>query len=124
MPNFTPDHRRFTRIPFAAVVTVHAGAKKWQCELLDVSLKGMLASAPPDTTLTIGQPVTVELRLEGGGAGITAGAIVRHLEAGRAGFGLDHLDVDSATHLRRLIELNLADDTKLHRELAAMISAS
>jgi len=33
------------------------------------------------------------------------------------------IDVDSMTHLRRLIELNLGDPTLLERELKALVSA-
>lgn len=79
-------------------------------------------SLTPDRKLAIGDAVTVELRLDAGDAGIQVDAITRHLEPGRAGFEIHHLDMDSAAHLRRLIELNLGDDARLHRELAAMIS--
>ena len=123
MPAPTDEHRRFTRIAFTATVTVRATSSPWTCELLDISLKGMLVSMPPDRRLTIGDPVTIELRLDAGAAGIQVQAVTRHLEPGRAGFEIRHLDVDSAAHLRKLIELNLGDDAQLHRELAAMISS-
>ena len=32
-----------------------------------------------------------------------------------------HIDIDSITHLRRLIELNLGDETLLQRELAELL---
>lgn len=122
MPTPSDEHRRFTRIAFTATVTVRAASGQWTSELLDVSLKGMLVALPAERRLTIGDPVTVELRLDTGDAGIQVEAITRHLEPGRAGFEIHHLDMDSAMHLRRLIELNLGDDARLHRELAAMIS--
>lgn len=122
MPAPSDEHRRFTRITFTATVTIRAASGQWNCELLDVSLKGMLVSMPPDRQLAIGDPVTVELRLDAGDAGIQVEAVTKHLEPGRAGLQIHHLDMDSAAHLRRLIELNLGDDAQLHRELAAMIS--
>ena len=39
-------------------------------------------------------------------------------------FGLicRNLDIDSATHLRRLVELNLGDPKLLERELSALVT--
>ena len=36
------------------------------------------------------------------------------------GFRCEHIDIDSMTHLKRLVELNLADEALLHRELSAL----
>jgi hypothetical protein len=36
------------------------------------------------------------------------------------GFVCRHIDLDSISHLRRLVELNLGDETLLERELAAL----
>ncbi len=38
-------------------------------------------------------------------------------------FRCEHIDIDSITHLKRLIELNLGDEALLHRELAHLIHA-
>lgn len=36
------------------------------------------------------------------------------------GFVCRHIDLDSISHLRRLVELNLGDEQLLERELAAL----
>ena len=36
------------------------------------------------------------------------------------GFVCRHIDLDSISHLRRLVELNLGDESLLERELAAL----
>ena len=120
----SPDQRRFTRVPFAASVELEAIAGKRQCELLDVSLKGMLITLPAGSQLQIGTDLKLSLRLENSEVCIRVEATVRHIEPGRAGLTIQHVDVESAAHLRRLIELNLGDDALLHRELAAMITSS
>ena len=43
-----------------------------------------------------------------------------HAEAGRIGFRIEHIDMDSVAHLRRLVELNLGDPDLLKRDLAAL----
>jgi hypothetical protein len=56
-------------------------------------------------------------------ATIVMAVSVAHQGAGRIGLDCTHIDIESAQHLRRLVELNLGDDALLHRELAALIEA-
>ncbi len=51
---------------------------------------------------------------------ITMSVNWRHNNKGQVGFECVHIDIDSISHLRRLVELNLGDDTLLERELAAL----
>jgi hypothetical protein len=44
-----------------------------------------------------------------------------HDDHGHLGFVCEHIDLESIAHLRRLVELNLADHNELERELAALI---
>jgi hypothetical protein len=46
---------------------------------------------------------------------------VAHIEDDRVGVSCSHIDLDSAAHLRRLVELNLGDEAQLHRELQALM---
>ena len=45
---------------------------------------------------------------------------VMHVHADRIGLHCEHIDIDSVTHLRRLIELNLGDPELLERELSGL----
>jgi hypothetical protein len=121
VPPRTPEQRRFTRVTFPAEARLHAGGGVLGCELLDISLKGALIRRPVGWTASLGEPVILEIPISPE-SGIRMEARVTHLEADRAGIVCHHLDLDSAAHLRRLIELNLGDEAQLHRELAAMIA--
>jgi len=44
-----------------------------------------------------------------------------YTEPERIGFACTHIDIDSAAHLRRLVELNLGNPELLARELSALI---
>jgi hypothetical protein len=44
-----------------------------------------------------------------------------HEDPGQLGFVCQYIDLDSISHLRRLIELNLGDQEELDRELAALL---
>ena len=48
-------------------------------------------------------------------------ARVVHVEGRYAGLRCLAIDLDSVTHLRRLVELNLGDPALLERELSALI---
>jgi hypothetical protein len=116
-----PEHRRWTRIAFAAAAQLRAGGRELSCQLLDISLKGALVRRPSDWPARVDEPVVLELRIAPE-TRIRMEGRVAHLEPDRAGIACHHLDIDSAAHLRRLIELNLGDEAQLHRELAAMIA--
>lgn len=115
------DHRRFTRVPFAARAHLSAGGTPFDVTLQDISLTGALLRTDAGWTARLGEAVELELELADG-VTIRMQCRVAHTETGRVGLVCHHLDVDSATHLRRLIELNLGDESRLHRELAAMIA--
>lgn len=46
-----------------------------------------------------------------------------HVEGERSGVLCRSIDLESITHLRRLIEMNLGDAALVERELAALINA-
>ncbi len=114
------DHRRFSRIPFVARARLHGQGLDWPSELIDISLKGALVTQPPGVTLRIGEPLRLDLSVDDGAATIHMDAEVAHCGGGRVGLHCRHIDLQSITHLRRLVELNLGDPARLDRELHAL----
>lgn len=114
------DHRRFSRIPFVAHAELRSDREQWPAELIDISLKGALVTLAPGKTVALGQRLTLAVQIDGGGASIYMDAQVAHQEPGRIGLRCLHIDLDSITHLRRLVELNLGDPARLDRELHAL----
>jgi hypothetical protein len=114
------EHRRFTRVPFPAMVILHADGRQWECTVIDISLKGALLRGPADWPAKNGQEVHLEVQIADG-VRIHMQGTVAHIEADHVGVTCRHIDLDSAAHLRRLVELNLGDEAQLHRELQALI---
>lgn len=54
-------------------------------------------------------------------AGIHITVALKHGDDEYLGFLCQDVDLDSVTHLRRLVELNLGDDTLMQRELQALV---
>jgi len=111
------DKRRFTRVPFDSEVDIVAGGTHYPTELLDVSLKGLLVVAPDG--LFAGDACIVTLQL-GEDLDIVMDCVVMHVTGDRAGLRIDRLDMESLSHLRRLLELNLGDPDLLDRELSGL----
>lgn len=87
--------------------------------MIDISLKGMLLRRPTDWSGHSGDRFRVELQLAGG-IFISMGILVAHVGSQSIGCQLDKIDIDSFSHLKRLIELNLGDARLLNRELSAL----
>jgi len=113
------EQRRFQRVPFHAWVELLQNGQTRSARLLDVSLKGLLLEAPEDTLIDPDQPVRASIQLEGD-ATITMHARLSHRQGLQLGFKCEIIDVDSISHLRRLIELNLGDAKAAERELSEL----
>lgn len=113
------DQRRFTRIPFDADAVLTRHGQEWPCTLIDLSLKGALIERPESWDGAAGDDCTLQLVL-GEGVQIRMDVEVAHVEEGQVGLSCSDIDLDSITHLRRLVELNLGDAALLERELMAL----
>jgi len=117
--NDTNERRRFTRFTFDAPAQLHQGERQWAAPVDDISLKGVLLSRPagweaqPSATyqvhIVLNAETQVSMEVE----------LVRETE-NQLAFACRQIDLDSISHLRRLVELNLGDETLLERELAAL----
>lgn len=117
------ERRRFSRIPFDANAHInsHEGDLHLNCHVIDVSLNGILIAKPTDWLGKMNEHYTVDLLLENGQLVIKMDVAVAHIDDDSIGFICEHIDLDSITHLKRLVELNLGDEGLLSRELSALI---
>lgn len=113
----TAERRRFSRILYRAPALLKQGELRVAATVQDLSLHGILLSAIDDVTLDTSKPVDIEFP-------IPESDIVIQLAANIVGIHKDiirtsilHIDIDSIGHLKRLVELNVGDDSLLHREL-------
>ena len=112
--------RHHSRISFDAHAYLRSDTTVWQTQLIDIALKGALIARPADWQGAKGDSYLLELLLDDEQTVIRMTVTVMHAQAQRIGLRCDHIDIDSVTHLRRLIELNLGDPELLERELAGL----
>lgn len=117
------ERRRFWRAAFSAPVTVSGEASSVEAMLDDISLKGALLEMSPGWRGKVGDPCRLTLPLGNEpGMAIVMRARVAHVDGRRVGLQCDSIDLDSITHLRRLVELNAGDASLLERELPALVA--
>ncbi|MWV11808.1 PilZ domain-containing protein [Pseudomonas sp. R-28-1W-6] len=113
------ERRRFQRIAFDAATELAQGERRWTVELHDLSLKGLLVKRPRDWNGDPDQPFSATITLDSE-TRLQMEVVLTRTHDGLLGFVCRHIDLDSISHLRRLVELNLGDESLLERELAAL----
>lgn len=116
------EKRQFTRIAFDASARLIHDEQNWSTHLLDISLKGALIELPKAADLHKGDSVTLYLLLSDEETEISMEGHIAHQEKGHIGLVCDNLDVDSASHLRRIVELNTGNERLLEREFEALVN--
>ena len=113
------ERRRFKRASFQAEVRLDQQGSRVAAELIDISLRGALVAVSPDWAGETGDGVRLELRLADT-TEIDMDTEIAHVEGQHVGLQCRNIDLDSMTHLRRLIELNGGADL-VDRELGALL---
>lgn len=110
------ERRQFQRIEFDTAVKLSQGDKSIEAQVIDISLKGVLVDTenlpfdtdrPIDLSIPLSDSVSIDMK-----------ARWSHSRDGASGFQWVQVDLESLTHLRRLLEFNSENPILLDRELA------
>ncbi|MEM5509424.1 PilZ domain-containing protein [Pseudoalteromonas sp. AS71] len=115
------NRRQFSRVLFSTTALLCFDDHKYPCKLLDVSLHGALITNCDAFIGNQNSQAALRFSLPQSDIEIKMEVVICHIEADHIGLKCHYIDIDSITYLKRLIELNLADDELLHRELAMLI---
>ena len=116
------ERRDFSRIPLSRPAALEIGKARVACDLIDISLRGALVRTKAALVAVEGQPCRLLVQLDQGPSTILMRGEVAHARNGDVGVCCRELDLDSAAHLRRLVEVNLGSEKLLERELAALLA--
>ncbi len=114
------EKRKFSRILYATGAKLTQADKVWTTKILDISLNGALVGEP-DSFTVVNTPIILSFTLQGSDIEMQMETRLIHQKFGRLGLRCEYIDVDSISHLRRMIELNTGDSSMLNRELELFI---
>ena len=115
------ERRRFFRVVYSTPAQLQQGEQVWSTTLLDLSLQGALLNRPANWTQQNNGLFTLSFTLADSDIEIRMEVESTHLDEQKLGVYCHHIDIDSASHLRRLIELNAGDTELLLREFAHLL---
>jgi len=120
------ERRLFSRINFSGACILQDGitnlAHKWQTSLVDLSLKGALLTRPAKWDHPNDWGVTLHLQLEGSEINLDIAGVICHQRDDVLGMRFLSLSIESICHLKRLVQLNIADEELLYLEMSQLIN--
>lgn len=118
------ERRQFTRIRFNTEAKLNdpEARRQWPTELLDISLRGALVRQPLNGPEDFSRPYQLELVLADNARMAFEVGII-HSDEDLLGLQFQQMDLDSASHLHRLLELNLGDPALFERELSELLDS-
>ncbi|MCW8335201.1 PilZ domain-containing protein [Vibrio sp. SCSIO 43135] len=112
------ERRRFSRIIYQAPASIEQGNTVVNASIQDLSLHGLLLSVDSDgEVLDTDTTANIQFSLPDSDVVIQLVARLLSNKNNVIHASIDHIDIESIGHLRRLVELNVGDDSLLHREL-------
>ena len=114
------NRRQFTRILFSIKAELNVEDISYPVSIHDISLNGALVTAAQSEKSLKGKLGTLSFFLSDGESEVTMHIAVVHEHEDETGLQCNAIDIDSVTHLRRLVELNLGDSEQLNKELSQL----
>ncbi len=120
------ERRQYHRVSFNSVATLSGNDQSFDCQIIDLSIHGVLLR--PHGVIYAKKDVEYKLNipLETDGADDRADVniqmtlrLIRQKPENLA-FECENLDLDSITHLRKIVELNSGDPSVLERDLQTL----
>lgn len=119
MTEFTNERRQFTRAKIDLPVEVHQGGSVWHQRLIDISLAGVATDQPDVWDAQYNEPFTLIVHVSDDQT-LELHAYLQHVEAGRLGFAVEHVDSQNIEPLRALLEEHVEDPAALEDEISRL----
>lgn len=110
------NRRKFSRLEFASKMQLYSGNSAWECEIIDISLKGILFTKPLNWEGKLKDIYRLSISLSNSPT-ISMNITIVHLEKNSIGAKWNKIDVDSFSRLKRLLELNSIERNRITKEI-------
>ena len=116
------ENRYYKRVNFHVNAAARIDDILYTGELYDISLKGSLIKMDKKPGKYSDKPCTVMLKLPNSNITLQFESKIVHQKNEFLGFKFEGTDVDSITHLRRLLVLNTGDEEGTDREFISWLN--
>ena len=123
------DRRHFNLVTFHSSAILSQANTQADVEIIDLSLNGVLLNSFNYEGFDLSKPLQLALPLADNAIIEMVVQCIHQSELKngdttqqKCGFRCDTIDVDSITHLRRLVELNLGSSDALDRDLTELLN--
>lgn len=112
------ERRMFRRVGFVAKAELRSTNVNWFTQTIDLSLKGVRLKRPPHWAGKINDHFTLIFPIREDEVGIQMQMIGKliHQDDQFMGLSIENIDLDSLSHLVRLVELHLGDPELMKEE--------
>lgn len=117
------EQRRFHRVAYFSPATLRLPKLELSGVIHDLSLKGALLEVTHSESVVMDDQGVLLFSLGDSLLEVQMRVKVVHVESSRIGLLCLNIDMDSISHLRRLVELNLGDEDMLERDLQSLLQA-
>ncbi|MFT5808559.1 MAG: hypothetical protein ACI9LG_002876 [Moritella dasanensis] len=110
------NKRQFQRVLFNHDASLICNEHQWSTNVIDLSLRGLSCTKPKNVIFDVNQLITLSIKLSPEQVIIMEAELI-HNEEHVLGMRCTRIDINSISELRRLVQLNLADEALLHRDI-------
>jgi len=118
MSERTGEHRHYSRAIVDLPVEVQQGGSVWKQRLIDISVAGVSTDQPDLWDAQYNEPFTLIVHAPEGE--LELHAYLQHVENGRLGFAVQHVDRENIEPLRALLAAHVDDPLQLDAEIATL----
>lgn len=111
------DRRKFERLVFNNNMQLFSGTAIWSCEIVDISLKGILFAKPEKWQGKNKEIYRLSISLENSPS-ISMSIEIIHIGKNNIGAKWNKIDVGSFSRLKRLLELNTTVRNRISKEIS------
>lgn len=110
------NKRQFQRVLFNHDASLTCNEHQWSTNVIDLSLRGLSCTKPKNVIFNINQLMTLSIKLSDEQEIVMEAELI-HNEEHVLGMRCTRIDINSISELHRLVQLNLADEALLHRDI-------
>lgn len=122
MSEVVRERRAHVRAKIDLPVEVQQGGSVWHQRLIDISVAGAATDQPDLWDAQYNEPFTLVIDAADFGT-LELHAYLQHVEAGRLGFAVQHIDDENTERLRALLTAHLDDPAAADVEIASLNDA-